>query len=1289
MAESPLFDPSELSDTDAKSDPKKNRSRDRGRKAEPKKPARGRAAAAVAEPRGTGNGKARASARRRGAAVVDEAPVANDREDDLGEDAESFPPLLSMDDGAMDDRDDRTDRDDDRGARARGSRDDAGYGGGSDEYDDGEGEEGEEDDGPDEGGYGASEGSSPGFRGPSDEALDPNDPRLEAIEDKSPIRAFATTLSDRAIQRITGGNAFLRGRIYARRGAVEGLALESGSASGTILVKNVDEPYRMRVAMEGDSRVVSECNCQGWRGPTGHCKHVAALLVALRDRERPPRPKGPESQGSYGNGGGNGGSNGHAGGNGSGGAGHAVQASASGFHMPQTVSVGGKRRRARRRRGRGELGAGYDVVVTRDFAPETSAEQARGSLDAWLASSPQQKPYAFEYRVLVRPAAITVTPVLAGTRSAVSIPDVLTAFGAVSSADRPLLRALNRSVNRGKPTMSELRGEDAAEFLAMLKGKRVLLEPASMELRFADEALKPRIELDATGEDSARARVVFELPSSGRRFSLSNGAWFEGTPGWYIDTVEGVARPITDSVTPAWLQRFYRSPSLVHPLSDLPYLLTDFVPRVANSIGAPLPELASVADLVDATPKFTLRTNGDIVDAHARILVGYKGEEFPVPSKGLPSPLAFLPPTSPGGRPRVVRRDVGGEMVAIQTMMNHGFVPDEYGHELVASGEKAIAFWTQGLAELPKDWEKFIPDDLVDVRLRGDNVTPQMRVSSGVDWLSLDMVFSSGGVAVDAGDLRACLESGRHIVKLSDGTYAPVKREQVGEILARLAEIEASGGSTDKISLAQAGRVQDLARLVDDAKVTAKAKTLFDRLDDVDEIESIPKPRNLKASLRDYQKKGFNWLVFIHNLASGGILADDMGLGKTLQTIALLCWAKQNMDESLPHLVVAPTSVVPNWQREVEKFAPGMRTLIWQGQRRHDKKDEFADVDIVITSYALLRRDEEFLSTQKLGYVILDEAQHIKNPASATAKSAKRLKSERRLALTGTPIENRLSEFWSILDFVSPGLLGDLRSFEEKVSRPIERGDVATAERLRNTIKPFVLRRTKRDVAPELPPKIEQEMIVPLADEQTVLYQQILGEIRKSLLSEIDKQGISKAQIQILAALTRLRQAACDPRLMKLNGEWNDDTSGKLGALREIMEEAVAGGHRVIVFSQFVEMLKIIRAAFDKDGVKYEYLDGSTKDRMERVDRFNKDESYGAFLISLKAGGTGLNLVGADTVVHFDPWWNPAVEDQATDRAHRIGQTKTVTVYRSSPRAPSRRRSSSSPARSASSWRAC
>ena len=1047
-------------------------------------------------------------------------------------------------------------------------------------------------------------------------------------------------MSDRAIQRVTGGNAFLRGRLYARRKAVENLKEREHEVSGNISVRTADEPYKTSVKHieDGDSWE-SSCTCPGWRGPTGHCKHVAAVMVALRDEVRPPRPKGQQQQQSK------------------------KKKKTEPVHVPGTVSAGGKRRRPRRRR-RGGAGEGGALEVMSPRELQAKRGEARGPLDAWLPAEALEKPLDFEYRMTVRPASITVTPVLAGSRSAVPINDALGSFNMVSIDERPLFRALARNANRGQATTAELRGEDAAEVLEMLSDRRVLLEPASMELRFANEALRPRIELDPVNADTLRVRVVFYLESNKRRFALSSGAWFEGTPGWQIDTTEGVARPVSELVTPAWLQRLYRSPAMVQTHEELPALLGEYIPRVAALLGAELPDLSSVADLVDQKPRFELKANGDIIDARVRLYVRYEDQEFDVPPDDIPSPLAVLPPKKGRGRPRVVRRDVGAEMSGVQALLNQNFEVSESGEELVASGDDAIAFWTQGIGELPEEWDRFVPDDLVDVTVRDESVTPQMRVSSGVDWLNLDMAFTAGGAAVREEELRACLEHGRRLVQLEDGTYAPVDPEKVGDVLMRMAEIYATAGMKDKLPLSQAGRVQDLLKMVENAKVSASAKTLFAKLEDIDEIPSVAKPRTLKADLRPYQKDGYSWLVFLHELNSGGILADDMGLGKTIQTIALLLWAKGKYKKKL-NLVIAPTSVVPNWEREINKFAPSLKTVVWQGPNRSQRAPELEKADVMITSYALLRRDEELLQALDLRYVILDEAQHIKNPMSQTARSAKKLSSERRLALTGTPIENRLSELWSIFDFVSPGLLGRLKTFEERIARPIDRGDMETAHRLRATIKPFVMRRVKSDVAADLPDKIEQEMIVPLAEEQAKLYKQILRQVRKSVLSEVEKKGISKSQIQILAALTRLRQVACDPRLMKLpDTDFDADDSGKLGALREIIDEAVDGGHRVLVFSQFVTMLTHIREALDQDGIRYEYLDGSTKDRLDKVDRFNDDPSVPVFLISLKAGGTGLNLTGADTVVHFDPWWNPAVEDQATDRAHRIGQTKNVNVYK-------------------------
>ncbi len=915
-------------------------------------------------------------------------------------------------------------------------------------------------------------------------------------------------------------------------------------------------------------------------------------------------------------------------------------------------------------------------------------------LDNWLPEGmPPAKFHDLEFRVTVRPSALSVVTMDPVLRAPISPAEAIEAMALHPNDDRPALRILARHERGDVRRGVELRGEDAAELIAALVNRRVLLEPSLMPLRWETEPLRLRFDLELsrgrvqhapsgpqgasppppTELEAVAVKASFERKSDGRRFVFNNGAWFEGSPGWHLDTSVGTARPLDRSVTPAWLQRLWRNPVIQHPLVELPQLLSDVIPRIAGELGAELPPISDVAEEVDLPAEFRLRAFGELIEAHVQLSVAYGDTELEVRADGMSPPIVVLPAEAPGKKARCVRADVLAQQQAVEKVRELGFLPDEDGKGLVCGGDDAIHFWTEGLGELPEEWEYFVPDDLVDVEVRKDDLGARARVSSGVDWLGLKITFDAGGIAVPADELARCLSEGRRYVKLEDGSYARFDATKVRDVLARQAEILA-GSKNGKISLAQAGRVQELLSHVAHAQVAEGTRHIFDKLAGVEEIQQIKKPRGLEATLRPYQESGIAWLAFLHELGSGGVLADDMGLGKTLETIALLLHLKNErkkrekageaVDDRTVNLIVAPTSVVPNWLREIAKFAPSLKAMAWHGADRHDRKEELESHDIVITSYALLRRDEEQLGKIKLAYAILDEAQQIKNPMSATARSAKKLDAHRRLALTGTPIENRLSEIWSIFDFVSPGMLGELARFEQRYSGPIDRGDSKAAAKLRAAIHPFVLRRTKEEVAKDLPEKMEIDQPVDLAPEQGKLYGQVLQEVRATILGEVEKVGVAKAHIQILAALTRLRQVACDPRLLNLPRSFGDEDSGKLQALRELLSEAYEGGHRVLVFSQFVSMLTLIRRALEEDGIKYEYLDGSTKDRQERVERFQTDPTVTCFLISLKAGGMGLNLTGADTVVHFDPWWNPAVEDQATDRAHRIGQTRVVTVYR-------------------------
>ncbi|MBI4657546.1 MAG: SNF2 helicase associated domain-containing protein [Verrucomicrobia bacterium] len=471
---------------------------------------------------------------------------------------------------------------------------------------------------------------------------------------------------------------------------------------------------------------------------------------------------------------------------------------------------------------------------------------------------------------------------------------------------------------------------------------------------------------------------------------------------------------------------------------------------------------------------------------------------------------------------------------------------------------------------------------------------------------------------------------------------------------------------------------------------------------------SAPQLGSLESVLRPYQKHGVAWLHFLRRHQFGGILADEMGLGKTLQTLAFLetvvrCRESQNVgqasslpvhaaslprgsggrmppesadmmsapqaqtraDNRRPSLVVCPSSLVFNWMAESRKFTPHLRVLALQGPRRREVFDQMPHADLVVTSYALIRRDADLYRGLEFDTMILDEAQHIKNRQTQNAQAVKGIRSRHRLVLTGTPLENSVLDLWSIFAFLMPGYLGSAKDFRERYEAPITRDkNTAVQNRLARRVRPFLLRRLKREVAPDLPQKIEQVAFCELTEDQQSVYRQVLEASRREVLEAVQTQGAARSRMILLTALLRLRQVCCDLRLLDLENTEPETASGKLELFQELLDEAIDGGHRVLVFSQFTRMLNLIRDRLFAGNVEHCYLDGATLNRAEVVGRFQSDAAIPVFLISLKAGGLGLNLTAADTVIHFDPWWNPAVEDQATDRAHRIGQTRVVTSYK-------------------------
>lgn len=421
----------------------------------------------------------------------------------------------------------------------------------------------------------------------------------------------------------------------------------------------------------------------------------------------------------------------------------------------------------------------------------------------------------------------------------------------------------------------------------------------------------------------------------------------------------------------------------------------------------------------------------------------------------------------------------------------------------------------------------------------------------------------------------------------------------------------------------------------------------------------------LENTLRPYQKEGVYWLRFLESSGFCGILADEMGLGKTLQTLTWLQLARcRETAQRLPALIICPTSLVENWNREAEKFVPWMQRLVLSGPQRQATFAKVPSVDLVITSYALIRRDIEFHAKCRYAVIVLDEAQAIKNQRTQNALAVKQLHADSRLVLSGTPIENGVSDLWSIMDFLMPRYLGQYEDFKLRYEDRMELGQaeaIAAQQQLRAKLHPFLLRRVKKDVAKDLPDKIRTVTYCALTPDQRKAYDEVRNQVREKMRGLVKEKGFDKAKFEVLALLMKLRQICCDLRLLKdYTPQPNQQTSAKLDTLMQIINEAQSGGHRLLIFSQFTSMLKTIAQTLDNASIRYCYLDGTTKNRVEICAQFNQNPQITAFLISLKAGGTGLNLTGADTVIHFDPWWNPAAEEQATDRAHRIGQKKTV-----------------------------
>ena len=574
-----------------------------------------------------------------------------------------------------------------------------------------------------------------------------------------------------------------------------------------------------------------------------------------------------------------------------------------------------------------------------------------------------------------------------------------------------------------------------------------------------------------------------------------------------------------------------------------------------------------------------------------------------------------------------------------------------------------------GTLELPAKRMGQVTKDLVQagwrVEAEGKLIRPagefKLALSTGIDWFDLDGGIDYGGQSVSLPELLSAARRGDTMIELGDGSMGMLPDEWLKKY-SMLADLGLAENGALRFNASQAGVLDALLANQPEIQVDAAFEKVRENLRQFEGVIALDSPPGFHGELRPYQREGLGWLDYLQRFGFGGILADDMGLGKTIQVLALLQRRRYRRQAKGPSLAVVPRSLVFNWLQEAAKFTPRLKLLDYTGSNRHGLRERFAEYDLIVTTYGTLRTDIAELTNFEFDYVMLDEAQAIKNADSQSAKAARLLRARHRLAISGTPIENHIGELWSIFEFLNPGMLGSDTVFKRFVNAGSGANlDATDRNLLAKALRPFILRRTKSQVVKDLPEKTEQTLYCDMEAEQRRCYDELRVHYRDALLRK-DAAELNRSKIEVLEALLRLRQAACHPGL--INPALVVEPSAKLEMLLPSIIEVVEEGHKVLVFSQFTSFLAIVRDRLDQEKLVYEYLDGRTRNRAAKVDRFQTDPECPIFLISLKAGGLGLNLTAAEYVYLLDPWWNPAVEAQAIDRSHRIGQTQNVFAYR-------------------------
>jgi len=1065
-----------------------------------------------------------------------------------------------------------------------------------------------------------------------------------------------TDITRRDIERNLESRFVERGLEYANEGRVTDLRRGENFNSFTALVEgSAAEPYQVSVQLvkgRAGVNVYGQCTCPMHI----NCKHVAAVLFATLNGAKPEPLRTRSSE---------------------------IEVVA-----PEVPALASQR-----------------PAVDMPHTLQLWMDQARQSGIAMASQDVKSRPNAqcllYVLRVHLRPYGkrVTVNTVLARTlksggyssstawsnaQNAVQQPPSF-----VSPVDVRALRQLLLDASRGINGEFELHGTNGPEVLARIIATQRChwISEKNAPLRLGE--LRPgevRWEFDDFGVQHLRLVTQPE-----------NQAFLPLAPPWYVDLKSAECGPISLDLTSEQAEVLARIPeipptqvesvqSLLTKLADGRSLILPSIPvreDVSVKKFTPCLRLGSLMSIGYGIGRY--RPLGEFLEI-ATLAFDYDGIAVTRDSPGLITSFR-------DGKLMQMRRDQKAEKLARTQLDKLGFIevrkavryfPNEHKHDYtLPTPDHWLGFVTDALPALEaQGWQVEI-DEHFRFRIARVSDWSASIEPSGHDWFDLRIEAEVDGkrsnlLPIVLAALRdepeladtlkdETLQGDRRIVlTLDDGRLFPAPVARLRAILSILNELfDGSVVGSARLSRLDAARLAHLEEATDlKWQGGEELRALGKRLARFEGIVPTPPPEQFGTELRHYQAEGLSWLQFLRDYGINGILADDMGLGKTIQALAHILLEKQAGRLDRPALVVSPTSVLPNWRAEAQRFAPQLRVHVSHGLARKAAFDQFSNADVVLTTYPLLSRDKEALLKQPFHLVVLDEAQQIKNAQTQAAKIVGEIDTRHRLCLSGTPLENHLGELWSLFHFLMPGFLGDDKAFRKAYRTPIEKhGNELRRHSLARRIRPFILRRTKEQVAAELPPKSEMLRTVEFDAAQKDLYETVRLSMHERVRAEIQARGLAQSHIIVLDALLKLRQICCDPRLLKLEAAKKVKASAKLQLLMEMLPELLDEGRRVLLFSQFTSMLALIEERLKEQGIKYAKLTGDTKNRELPVKAFQKGEVR-LFLISLKAGGTGLNLTAADTVIHYDPWWNPAVENQATDRAHRIGQDKPVFVYK-------------------------